>query len=125
MSTIVTVWDFNGGNYAMRIAEDFPLQEDMMRLVDGTYYYAIATCHTRDAESQLRISNAIKHMRCNMGNSKLVQQVLIGNSEEHVIFVNPRIELFEAYGDLFMELRTGTVRRSAEGNRRRAMSIGH
>ena len=124
MSTIVTVWDFNGGNYAMKIAEDFPLQDEMMRLTDDSYYYVIATCHTKDGESRIRVGNAIKQMQFNMGMSKLVQQVLIANSDEHVIFINPRVEFYEKYGEQFMELRSSTARHSTEGKRRRVMSIG-
>ena len=124
MSTIVTIWDYEGGNYAMRIAEDFPLQDEMMRLPDNSYYYSIGTCHTKDGESRMRVSNAIKQMQSSMGMSKTIQQVLIANSDEHVIFISPRVEFFEKYGEQFMELRSSTVRRSTEGKRRRVMSIG-
>lgn len=120
MSTIVTVWDYNGGNYAMRIAEEFPLQEDFMRLPDGSYYYAVATCHTRDGESRVRMSDTFRKMFAAMGKGKTVQQVLIATDTEHVIFVNPRVELFQKYGDMFFEISSNTVKRSGVKKRRKS-----
>jgi hypothetical protein len=107
MATLVTIRGENC-DYALSAREDFPLDFDM--LDGGTEFrYSIGTSDTEYADSKIKLANTLRQMKSAMGRNRSLQRVTISNNVEFVTFNNPRIEITEAFGEIYLEVMSKEI----------------
>lgn len=107
MGTLVT---FRGENfdYALSAREDFPLDFDMLD-GDTEFRYSIGTSDTEYADNKIKIASTLRQMKSAMGRHRSLQKVTISNNVEFVTFNNPRIEITEAFGEIYFEVMSKEI----------------